>query len=276
MKKTGIIVSAVACFLLSACTLWEKKQQAGAAVELNGHYLYRSTLDSLTLGMTSEDSTRVAQQFISQWAKELLVYDKASSHTNASIEELVESYRRALYVHAYEQRLVDRRMSKTILDSAVVAVYENQPDRFKLDESIMKGLLVIVPKDAPNIDKLRGWLNKVELDKIEKYVYQNASGYELFADKWLTTTEMLRLMPIERADLESRLKTRNQVEISDSTKTYLLQATSKHMRGEAMPIDYARPEIEKMILNARQVEFINKERERLYNEAIQNKKVKFL
>ncbi len=276
MKKTGIIVALVACFLLSACTVLEKKQQAGAVVELNGHYLYRSTLDSLTLGMNSEDSTRVAQQFISQWAKEILVYDKASSRTNQDIERLVENYRRTLYVHAYEQRLVDRRMSKTILDSTVVAVYENQPDRFILDESIIKGLLVIVPNDAPTIDKLRGWLSKVELDKIEKYAYQNASGYELFSDKWLTTTELLRQIPIERAELESRLKTRNQVEITDSTKIYLLQITSKHMRGEAMPIDYARPEIEKMILNARQVEFLNKERERLYNEAIQTKKVKFL
>ncbi|MBQ3716889.1 MAG: hypothetical protein II901_00690 [Paludibacteraceae bacterium] len=276
MKKIGIIVALVACFLLSACTVLEKKQQAGAVVELNGHYLYRSTLDSLTLGMNSEDSTRVAQQFISQWAKEILVYDKASSRTNQDIERLVENYRRTLYVHAYEQRLVDRRMSKTILDSTVVAVYENQPDRFILDESIIKGLLVIVPNDAPTIDKLRGWLSKVELDKIEKYAYQNASGYELFSDKWLTTTELLRQIPIERAELESRLKTRNQVEITDSTKIYLLQITSKHMRGEAMPIDYARPEIEKMILNARQVEFLNKERERLYNEAIQTKKVKFL
>lgn len=276
MKKIGIIVALVACFLLSACTVLEKKQQAGAVVELNGHYLYRSTLDSLTLGMNSEDSTRVAQQFISQWAKEILVYDKASSRTNQDIERLVENYRRTLYVHAYEQRLVDRRMSKTILDSTVVAVYENQPDRFLLDESIIKGLLVIVPNDAPTIDKLRGWLSKVELDKIEKYAYQNASGYELFSDKWLTTTELLRQIPIERAELESRLKTRNQVEITDSTKIYLLQITSKHMRGEAMPIDYARPEIEKMILNARQVEFLNKERERLYNEAIQTKKVKFL
>ena len=276
MKKIGIIVALVACFLLSACTVLEKKQQAGAVVELNGHYLYRSTLDSLTLGKNSEDSTRVAQQFISQWAKEILVYDKASSRTNQDIERLVENYRRTLYVHAYEQRLVDRRMSKTILDSTVVAVYENQPDRFILDESIIKGLLVIVPNDAPTIDKLRGWLSKVELDKIEKYAYQNASGYELFSDKWLTTTELLRQIPIERAELESRLKTRNQVEITDSTKIYLLQITSKHMRGEAMPIDYARPEIEKMILNARQVEFLNKERERLYNEAIQTKKVKFL
>ena len=47
------------------------------------------------------------------------------------------------------------------------------------------------------------------------------------------------------------------------------------MRGEAMPLDYARPLIEKIILNERQVGFIRRERERLYEKAVQDGKVKF-
>ena len=46
-------------------------------------------------------------------------------------------------------------------------------------------------------------------------------------------------------------------------------------RGEQMPMEYARPQIEKIILNARRVEFMRKERERLYNEAIQKRKIHF-
>ena len=279
MKKTNLFFAVLASFLLVSCTAFEKKQQAGALVELNGHYLYQSTIDSLTLGLNSEDSLRVAQQFISQWAKEVLIYDKAVQHQPAAvrkeIESLVEDYRRTLYVHAYEQRLVDRRMSKTILDSTVIVWYERTPERFKLDESIIKGMLVVVPSDAPNITKLRTWLTKGELDNIEKYAYQNATGYELFTDKWLTTTELINQIPVDRAEYESRLKTKNQIEVADSTKIYLLQVTEKHMRGEAMPIEYARPEIERLILNARQMEFLTKEREKLYNEAIQDKKIHF-
>ena len=91
----------------------------------------------------------------------------------------------------------------------------------------------------------------------------------------MTTTEIMTYVPIERNDLENQLKTKNRIEVTDSTKTYLLQVTDKHMRGENMPIEYARPEIEKIVLNARQVEFLQKERERLYNEAIQSGKVIF-
>lgn len=275
MRKTGIIIALLASILLVGCTALEKKQQAGAAVELNGQYLYRSTLDSLTLGLDPEDSTRVVQQYVSQWAKDILVYDNAKARPNNDIERLVEDYRRALYVHAYEEYLVERRMPKTVADSTVAQLYAQMPDRFTLDESIIKGMLVVIPNDAPKIDKLRGWMTKTEMDAIEKYVYQNASGYELFTDKWLTTTDLLAKIPVERAELETRLKAKNQIEVADTLKTYLLQVTDKHLRGEQMPMEYARPQIEKMVLSARQVEFLTKERERLYNEAIQNQKIKF-
>jgi hypothetical protein len=275
MKRIEVIGLVMACCLMVGCQALEKKQQVGAAVELNGRYLYRSTLDSLTIGMSSEDSSRIAEQYIRQWAQDILLYDNATARTNEAIEAMVDDYRTTLYVRAYEERLVDKRMPKEIADSTILALYEQMPDRFKLDESIMRGILVIVPIDAPKKDKLRGWMAKQELDAIEKYVYQNASGYDLFTDRWMTTTEMMGRIPMERAELENRLRTKNQIEFSDSTKTYILQITEKHMRGEAMPMEYARPEIEKMVLYARQAEFLRSERERIYNEAIETKKVHF-
>ena len=261
--------------LCGACTALEKKQRAGAVVELNGHYLYRSTLDSLTVGLSSEDSMRVTQQYISQWAKDILLYDAAKSYATSEMEQMVEDYRRTLYAQAYETYLIERRMPKSVSDTMVERVYSQMPDRFQLDESIVKGMLVVIPSDAPNIVKLRQWLSKPEMDAIEKYAYQNASGYELFDSQWMTITELLAHMPVERADLETALKTKNQIEVSDSLQVYILQVTEKYLRGAQMPLEYARPEIEQMILNARQVEFLQKERERLYNEAIQDKKVNF-
>jgi len=275
MKKNEWIGLVLACCLLGGCQALEKKQQQGAAVELNGQYLYYSTLDSLTLGLSSEDSARVTEQYIRQWAQDILMYDNAASHANKEIEAMVDDYRHTLYVRAYEERLVAKRMPKKIADSTIVALYEQMPDRFRLDESIMRGILIVVPTDAPKMDKLRTWLRKQEMDNLEKYVYQNASGYDLFTDRWMTTTEMIGRIPMERADLESRLRTKDQIEVSDSTKTYLLQITEKHMRGEAMPIDYARPEIEKIVLYARQADFLRSERERLFREAIETGKVKF-
>ena len=278
----------VGLMAMSGCQVLEKKQQAGAVAELNGHYLYRSTLDSLTLGLGSEDSLRVVQQYIRQWAQDILLSDNATARTNQAIENMVADYRRTLYAQAYEDRLVERRMPKAIPDSAIQAIYAQMPDRFVLDESIVKGMLIVVPNDAPNLSKVKQWLLKVGterretnskaanvLDDIEKYVYQNANGYELFTDHWTTVTALTRQMPIERADLETKLKYGNRIEVADSTQTFILQVTEKHMKGEAMPIEYARPQIEKIVLNARRVEFLRDERERIYREAVQAKKLSF-
>ena len=278
MKKNILIHLLVAGFLFYGCTALEKKQQAGAAVELNGQYIYYSTLDSLTLGLDSVDSARVCEQYIRQWAEDLLVYEEGekrlSNTDREAINKMVVDYKQTLLAQAYERILIDRRMEKKFADSAVVAVYEQMPDRFTLDESLMKGIIVVVPKDAPKLDKLRKQLAEVSLDAIEKYAYQNASGYELFVDKWLTTTQIISRIPMERTELENKLRYSNHIEYADSAKTYILQITDKHMRGEAMPIDYARPQIEKILMNARQVEFMHNERERMYKEAIESDKIK--
>lgn len=288
MKKNSVLLVLMAGFLsvacgllLNSCAAYEKKAQSGAAVEVNGRYLYRSTLDSLTLGLNAEDSLRVVQQYVSQWAKDELMYDESQKiatlnrESKNQIEAMVESYKRSLYVQAYERSLVERRMPKAIPDSTIAQVYDQMPDRFVLDESIVRGILVVVPNEARDLAKLRGWLAKQSLDEIEKYAYATAVGYELFTDQWKTTTELLAHVPTSRAALEAQLKAKDQVEVSDSLKTYLLQVTEKQLRGERMPIEFARPEIEKIVLNARQVEFLNKERERIYNAAIQHGDVKF-
>ena len=275
MKRSSFFIALLAGFLCSGCQVLEKQQQVGAVVEINGHYLYQFTLDSLTLGLSSEDSARVAQQYIDQWAKDLLVYEHSKEHSSPQIEALVEDYRRTLYVHAYEEYLIDTRMPKAISDSVAEQIYNTMPDRFKLEQSIVKGLLVVVPKDAPNLAKLRQWLTKEQLDEIEKYAYQNASGYELFEDKWLTASDILRRLPIERNELENRLKNKNQIEVADSSRIYMLQVTDKHLRGEKMPVEYAQPDIEKIVLSARQVSFLQSERERLYQEAIETGEIKF-
>ena len=271
----------LAGILLSACAAYEKKAQSGAAVDVNGSYLYRSTLDSLTLGMNAEDSLRTVQQYVSQWAKDELEFRESrktaslKAERQNQIERMADEYRRTLYVQAYEEQLVERRMPKSVPDSVIAQVYDRMPERFTLDESIVKGMLVVVPKEAKDIAKLRGWMAKGMMDETEKYAYKSASGYELFTDRWMTTTRLMGQIPLARAELEAALKNRDQIEVSDSVKVYILQVTEKQLVGERMPMDFARGEIEKIVLNARQVEFLNKERERLYNEAIQNGKIKF-
>ncbi|MBR1878398.1 MAG: hypothetical protein IJ814_05250 [Paludibacteraceae bacterium] len=314
MKNTTIILTLTGCLLLCGCDVLERKHQAGVAVELNGHLLYQSTLDSLTMGMDSTERAATIEQYIRQWAEDMLVSDGARSQRNDDIEKMVEDYRHTLYIQAYAQRLISKRMPKNVADSTIEALYNQLGNRLLLKESIVKGIVVVVPNEAPGLADLRDWLRiangeKVEkkkadshnrrsngkgkrntqpvvelseeemrseaLDNIEKFAYQNASGYELFTEEWKTASELLLLLPFERNELDGRMKKDSQIEISDSINTYLLQVTDKHLQGELMPLDYARPQLEEYILSTRQADFLRSERIRLYEEAVEKGKVKF-
>ena len=61
-------------------------------------------------------------------------------------------------------------------------------------------------------------------------------------------------------NLQKQLKRSHQVELQDSTATYLLQVTELYEEGQSMPLDYARPAIEEVILSQRQVSFLQEER----------------
>lgn len=265
-----------AAVLLTGCDMFRHKRQSGIAAELNGKTLSSAELWELTSGLEPEDSARVAEQYIRQWATDILQYEKAAGYKSAETEAMVEEYRRSLYMHEYEQRLLSQ-MPQTVHDTLVEQFYEAHKKEFVLTESIVKGILMVFPNGAPKQDKLRKWLgahDEENMEKIEKYAYQYATGYELFTDDWHTANQILLRLPTSTDILQEQLKKHTLIEVQDSVSTYWLQVTDKHVAGELMPIDMARNEIKKIILTERQKDYLDSRRNALYDDALRSKKLK--
>ena len=161
-------------------------------------------------------------------------------------------------------------MPKQVNEDSVKAFYERFPERFVLRESLLKGLLLVIHKDAPDQAKLKKWLSSLtdeNMENIEKYSYQYASGYELFVDQWKPQSAILLRLPIAQGNLNDLLKYSSLIEMQDSVSTYLLQITEKKLVGERMPIEYATPDIERILLDIRQVEWLDRQRESIYRKA---------
>lgn len=276
MKKTTIILLVLT--LLAGCDRLDIKRLQGVVAECNGESLLATEIEALTLGLSAEDSAQVAEQYVHQWAINLLMKDVIRGNQNKEIERLVAEYRRSLYQHEWEQHLVARRMSQHVEDSVVLAYYEANKHHFVLRETILRGVLLVVPNGAPSMDQLKRYIvepqDEEHIEWVEKYAYQYASGYELFLDEWKTANQILLRMPFEEDNLQKQLKQQRQITMQDSLNSYILQVVDVYVKGEQMPIDYARKEIEKIILSQRQVDFIESERENLYNNAIQSGKLK--
>ena len=276
MKKVLIFI--VFAAFLSACSQLEQKRHSGIVAEYNGKVITRAEIDLLTIGMTGEDSVRVAEHYVRQWAADLVEYDIAKDKANKEIEKLVDDYRRSLYIHEYEQRLIAQRMPQEVEDTLVNQFYQENISHFILSETVLKGILLVVPNGAPDMDQLRRRIveptSEENIEWIEKFAYKYATGYELFLDQWQTTSQIVLRMPFEMDDLNKRLKQKRQIEMQDSINTYILQVTDIYQDGANMPIDYARPEIEKIILRQRQVEFLSAEKQGLYDKAFKEGKIK--
>lgn len=280
MKKNRLYISAIsiAVLCLGGCNLFQRDVKEGAIVQVGNQYLYQTDLDALTqYAATPEDSARYAEQYIRHWATDILQYQEGKNHSTPEIEALVEDYRRSLYVAEYERHIVDKRMSKAINDAEADTFYVHHQDRFILQENILQGALLVVPQDAPGLPELRKRLidltDEANLEYIEKYAYQYAGGYELFAQQWRTGNQILMRMPSNK--WQKNLTSGKQYEERDSTSLYLLQVTDCRLAGEPMPLDYARTTIDKMILAERRVAFLQAQREQLYDEAVRFGKVRF-
>lgn len=277
-KEMKIVILAVLCCLLSACQLFEEKRKMGTVAEYNGKTITVDQIEMLTAGLAPEDSSRIAQHYIRQWAIDLIEYDKAKDQTNKTIEQLVEDYRRSLYLHEYEQKLIAQRMSRSVEDTLIQSFYNLHSDHLILSETILRGLLLVVPNEAPNLNDLRKKIQQPETEEniewIEKFAYQYAVGYELFLEEWRTMSEIIVLMPFEKDNLDTELKKKRQIEVQDTVNTYLLQVTELSMKGDLKPLTYARKEIEDILLRQRQVEFLQNERNALYENAIELGKLK--
>ena len=281
MKRTRrvyIILAGCAVIGLSGCNLLQRDAKEGAVVQVGNNYLYAEELAAVTQRATTpEDSARYAEAFIRRWATDILLYQEGKNHSTPEIEALVEDYRRSLYVAEYERYVVDKRMPKTVSDAEADTFYVHNTDRFILQENILRGALLVIPRDAPLQPELKKRLTDLtdeeNLEYIEKYAYQYASGYELFTEQWRTGNQILMRMPTNK--WQKTLAAGKQYAEQDSTSLYLLQVTDCRLAGEPMPVDYAREAIDKIILSQRRVAFLQQQRKQLYDEAVKFGKVKF-
>ena len=150
-----------------------------------------------------------------RWAINLIEYDIAKDQTNKAIEQLVDDYRRSLYLHEYEKNLIARRMPRAVEDTLIQSFYEQHKEHLILPETIIQGLLLVVPVGAPNMTDLRKKIQQPDSEEImewiEKFAYQYAVGYELFLEEWKSSNELFMHMPFERDYLNKQLKGNSQI-----------------------------------------------------------------
>ena len=259
---------------LDGCTPKHDHKGKTPLVEVDGSFLYQEDLQAaLPLNLSADDSVLFAENYIRNWIEDALLFGKAEDNVRDSekVKALVESYRKALVMHTYQEELVNQRLSEEITSKEVADFYENNKSLFKLEKPIVKGVFIKVPLQASGLADVRRWYKKNSQDaieKLEKYSLRNAVTYDYFQDQWRLLEEIEAMIPAKNWDSESNyLKQNKNIELKDTAFHYFLHIEEFQGKGEQKPLDFAQEEIKEILINLKRVDFMNRVKEDLYRQA---------
>ena len=280
-KFTFLTIITLTLVVSSSCVHKTHEVAQKALLEVEGKFLYADEVQKIIPpNMNDSDSTAIANSYIRKWVTDVLMYENAKRNiTNKEeIDELVESYRKSLTIHQYQQKMIEQRLPKEPTEEDMKAFYTQYSDQLILKEGIIKGLLLIIPQKAPKLSLVRSWVqsaNTKSLESIEKYSLQNAISYDYFGDKWVPFSEILKRMPLKIEDPSRYLSSNRFVETSDSTEHFFLRIESFKLSGQVEPYEMAKERISNILINKQKADFISKFEKEIYNDAVSNETVTF-
>ena len=250
-------------------------------VEIGTDVLYLEDLKQvIPLGLSDADSTLFAERYIRNWAQDVLFYQNAIRNIpdTKDIDRLVENYRRSLFEHEYQRRLIEQKFSSEISDEEIEQFYNDNLRLFMLDESLINGLFLKIPNrshDLADIRKLYTLQDDESFEEIEKYSIRNAGRCEFFYDNWRSVAEIEMLLPVMDKPLETLLKDKRSFEFKDEEYIYLLNVSEYAANGGIEPLDHAYSRIRGLLINSNEVSYMRKIKEDLYDAAVERNRIIF-
>ena len=229
--------------------------------------------DVMPSGLSDSAQMVFANRYIDNWIAEELLYEMACKNLPdvERLEKLVQEYRRDLFCHEYRKRLSDERVAASIPDDTLQQFYQEHSQEFKLHKPIVKGLLLKVPINAPQLQSLRQWVKSAGVngvEKIEKYAVKNAIGYDYFFDRWVWFDDIKDNIPYDFKDDNLFLSQNKTFEHKGEDMIYLLCIDSYLKAGDIMPYEFARSRVLEILLNEKRMEFNKELKRELYDEAV--------
>ena len=231
--------------------------------EVGSEKLYRSDVEKLLpKGIAAEDSTRLAMQYISTWASDLIYINIAEEQLSKSEKDVtkeLEDYRKSLLKYRYEQLYVNERLDTAVTDEQIQEYYESHKDMFVLPRPVLKARYLNIYTDSPAREQIRRRMSSSDIDVIveaDSLAFSAALKYTGWNAEWLDVTVLAREFGMDYASMLA-LRKDNWVETSGEDGQSRIAYISDYVAGgEQAPLEYSAPTIRDMIISARKQKLI--------------------
>ena len=264
--------------LISSCRAISSFLHDDDAVAVVGsETLYRRDLESvIPKGLSLEDSTRLAMQYINTWASDrvfLSIAEKQLPKSEKDVTKELEEYRKSLLKYRYEQLYVNQRLDTAVTDDLIEEYYQAHQDKFVLERPVVKARYLRILSDSPIIEPMR---KKMSSDKVDDLVeadslaYSSAMKYTDWQNRWIDAGALAREFGTDWKTMLSNRKG-NWINQTDTTGiTHMAFVADMVSAGQVAPLEYSAGKIKDIILSSRKLALINGLERDLLNDAREN------
>lgn len=279
MKR--LLIYLFGLIVVPSCSLIDFFTDKDVVAEVGKEELTLSDLEKIIpKNLSKEDSIVLANQYITSWAKRMLLYSKAQeelSNEDKNVDQQLQEYKMQLLIFRYQDKYLMERLDTTVSDEEGQEYYNRHKDLFVSQDGAARGRYLVINRDSRNLPAIiraaRG-RNEEDVQAFEELASAFAVRYEDFSDAWITLPDLSREMGCGFVELKERISASDMVEINDSLYTKLFVAIEKVLPGKVAPYDYSRRKVREIFLGRRKQELIKTLEEEIYTEALNNKDLK--
>lgn len=231
---------------------------SGLVARVGKHELYKAELERyIPSGLSSEDSLRMALQYIDVWAKGHIFSDLAEkelSKEQKDVSRELKDYRTALLRYRYEQQFINQRLDTAVTQQEIESYYQEHRETFRLIRPVMKVRFVRISQDSPHLrtilEKMSSSRNE-DLVEADSLAYKSALKYTSYGNAWVDAALLAKEFDTDYETLLLKMKDRC-IRLPDGkgnlNAAYVFQMTD---RGRIGPVEYYEGRIKDIILSAR-------------------------
>lgn len=268
----GILI--ITASIYSGCTTIEKNNDKVVA-EVGTKKLYLSEVSAVVPNdLAYGDSAVMADDYIRKWVMQELVLRKAEENLSAELKNVaheLEEYRNSLIIFRYKNELMAQRMDTVVTNNEILELYTQNPDNFRLNQSIVKAIYMKIPADFANPELLKEMSSNTSeqgIEEIRDYCLQYAKGFDIFTNRWVGLDQVMQNIPASIENPDQFLQQNQFIEYADSDYFYLVAIHNYKLKNEEAPVEYVRDNIKSLILNRRKINFLREVEKNIYLEGV--------
>ena len=266
--------------ILSGCTADDAYEDPLVARAFDQELRWSDLRQVIPMDLASEDSASLAQAYVNNWLRQQVVLNKAEANLSAEAKDFetqLRDYRHSLILFAYEQALVDQKLDTAISAGAIEEYYQSNGTNFELKDHVVRARWFHVEaldrKTQKRIAELFLSDRAEHRHELELWLAERGSQVRDRSNSWTFWSDMVAEMAVDPRLLQSDAPAPGKRTIVDEERVWFLEIMELRPRNSAIPLELVRNEIRAILINQRKLQLIERMREDLYREALENKEI---